>query len=82
VETKLDISIRYKPKVAPVNPRALGKEEIISLLQGGVPPARVADLVKERGIKFSPSADDLNAIRAAGGTDDLIEAIQQAAPHP
>jgi hypothetical protein len=82
VETKLDLSVHYKPKVAPVNPRALGKEEIISLLQGGVPPARVADLVKERGIKFSPSADDLNAIRAAGGTDDLIEAIQQAAPHP
>jgi hypothetical protein len=82
VETKLDLSVRYKPKVAPVNSRALDKEEIISLLQGGVPPARVADLVKERGIRFSPSADDLNAIRAAGGTDDLIEAIQQAAPHP
>ena len=82
VETKLDLTVHYKPKMAPVNPRALGKEEIISLLQGAVPPARIADLIKERGIKFSPGADDLNAIRAAGGTDDLIEVIQQAAPHP
>jgi hypothetical protein len=81
VEAKVDLTVHYKPKAAPVNPRALGKDEIISLLQGSVPPARIADLVKERGIKFSPSADDLKAIRAAGGTDDLIEAIQQAAPH-
>ena len=62
-----------------MNPRALDRQEIIGLLQGGVPSARIVDLIKERGIKFSPSADDLNAIRAAGGTDDLIEAIQQAA---
>jgi hypothetical protein len=72
----------FMPKPPPVNPRALGREEIIGLLQGGVTPARIVDLVKERGIKFSPRTDDVNAIRAAGGTDDLIEAIQQAAPHP
>jgi hypothetical protein len=82
VEAKLDLTVHYKPKAPPVNPRALDRQEIIGLLQGGVPPTRIADLVKERGIKFSPSADDLNAIHAAGGTDDLIEAIQQAAPHP
>jgi len=82
VEAKLDLTVQYKPKAAPVNPRALDRGEIIGLLQGGVPPARIVELVKERGIKFSPSTDDVNAIRAAGGTDDLIEAIQQAAPHP
>jgi hypothetical protein len=81
VESKLDLTVDYKPKTAPVNPRALARLDIISLLQGGVPPARVADLVKDRGIRFSASADDLNSIRAAGGTDDLIGAIQQAAPH-
>jgi hypothetical protein len=82
VESILDLTVDYKPKVAPVNPRALDRTEIIGLLQGGVQPSRVADLIKERGIKFSLSADDVDAIRAAGGTDDLIEAIQQAAPHP
>jgi hypothetical protein len=82
VEAKLDLTVYYKPKTAPVNPRALDRGEIIGLLEGGVPPTRIVELVKERGIKFSPGADDVNAIRAAGGTDDLIEAIQQAAPHP
>ncbi len=81
-ETRLDLTIQYQPKAAAVNPKALSRDEIISLLQGGVPPTRVQELVKERGIKFSPNSDDLNAIRAAGGTDDVIEAVQQAAPHP
>ncbi len=80
-ETRLDITVHYQPKAAPVNPKALSRDEIVGLLQGGVPPMRVQELVKERGIKFSPSADDLDAIRAAGGTDDVIEAVQQAAPH-
>lgn len=89
VDSRLALTVDYKPKPAPekpkpaaVNPRSLDRLEIIGLLQGGVPPARVFDLVKQRGIKFSPTSDDLNAIRAAGATDDLIEAIQQAAPHP
>ena len=69
----------FTPKPAPVNPRALGKEEIISLLQGGVPTSHVAELVRDRGIKFTPTPADLNDIRAAGGSEDLIQAIQQAA---
>ncbi|HMD86619.1 MAG TPA: hypothetical protein VKO18_18180 [Terriglobia bacterium] len=79
VEAALDLTVDYKPKTAPVNPRALGKEEILSLLQGGVPVEHVADLVRDRGIKFTPSPADLNDLRAAGGSDDLIQAIQQAA---
>jgi hypothetical protein len=82
IETKLDLTVHYKPKTASVNPRALDRQEIVSLLQGGVPPERVVALVKERGVKFSPNADDLSAVRAAGGTDELIEVIQQSAPHP
>ena len=65
-----------------MNPKALDKAEIISLLSGQVPSARVAEIVKEQGIKFSPAADDLNEIRAAGGTDELILAIQKATAHP
>ncbi len=80
-KTELDLTIQYQPKPLAVNPKALSRDEIVSLLQGGVPPTRMLELVKERGIKFSPSADDLNAIRDAGGTDDLIEVIKQAAPH-
>ena len=80
-QTKLAFVIHYTPKVAPVNPKALDKADIISLLVGAVPASRVAGVVKERGIKFTPTADDQNEIRAAGGTDELIQAIQEAAPH-
>ena len=34
---------------------------------------------RQRGIKFRPSADDLNLIRAEGGSDELIGAVQKAA---
>jgi len=80
VEAKVAFTVHYTPKAAPANPRALDKAAIISLLQGAVPASRVVEIVKERGIKFNPTADDLNEIRAAGGSEELIQAIQQAAP--
>lgn len=76
----VDFTISYAPKVAPINPRALDKTEIISLLQGGVPVGHVVELVRDRGVKFTPNAEDLNDLRAAGADDDLIQAIQRAAP--
>jgi hypothetical protein len=76
---KFSFVAHFTPKAAPPNPRALGKQDIISLLQGGVPNSRIVELVKDRGLKFSPTADDLNDIRAAGGNDEMIQAIQQAA---
>jgi len=57
-----------------------GQTAIISLLVGAVPPPRIVAIVKERGIKFAPTMDDLNEIRAAGGNDELLQALQQAAP--
>jgi hypothetical protein len=79
VETQLTVLVHYTPKAAPSNPRALDKQEILGLLHGGVPASRVVELIKERGIKFQPTADDLNVMRAEGGSDELIQAIQQAA---
>lgn len=78
VETRLTISVRYAPRIAPANPRGLGKEEILELLKGGVPATHVAALIKERGIKFWPTEDDLKAIRAEGGNEEVLLAIQQA----
>jgi hypothetical protein len=82
LETKLVFVVRYAPKPTPVATKGLSKEDIVSLLHGEVPSARVAELVKERGIKFSPTDAELNQIRAEGATDELIQAIQQAAAHP
>jgi len=81
VQSKVAFTVQYTPiKVAPVNPKALDKADIISLLVGSVPGERVAAIIRDRGIKFNPTPDDLKEIRAAGGSDELIEAIQQAAP--
>jgi cytochrome c1 len=60
----------------------LSKPQIISLLRGGVLATRIADLIKDRGISFMPTADDLGDIRAAGGNDEVIQAVQQAALPP
>ncbi len=80
LETRLAFTLHYTPKVVPPNPRALSKKDIVSLLQGGVSNARIEALIKERGIKFAPTADDLHDFRQAGGNEDLIQAVQQAAP--
>ncbi len=80
VETTLAFTLHYTPKVAPPNSRALSKEEIVSLLKGDVPSARVEQLVNDRGIKFTPTAADLSEIRRAGGSAELVQAIQQAVP--
>jgi hypothetical protein len=78
-KSKFSFVAQFTPKTAPPNPRALDKQDIISLLQGGVANSRIVELVKDRGLKFSPTADDLNDIRAAGGNEEVIQAIQQAA---
>jgi len=82
IESKLVFLVHYKPRAAPPNPRALGKPEVLSLLQGGVVSARIVEIVKERGVKFVPTADDIADIRAAGGADDLIEAVEKASLQP
>jgi ribosomal protein S16 len=82
VQATFDFMVHYSPKAAPVNSRALDKAEVLSLLQGAVPTARVASIIKERGIKFTPTADDLRDIRAAGGDDEVVQALQQATPQP
>ncbi len=84
-EGKFAFVARFTPPAAPAPPPAapshakgLTKSDILDLLKGAVPSDRVAALVKERGIKFAPSEDDFNEIRAAGGGDDLIDALKQA----
>jgi hypothetical protein len=81
-KSELTFTLHYAPKAAPANPKALDVADIIALLQGQVSPSRVAEIVKQRGIKFTPAADNLKILRAAGATDELIQAVEQAAPRP
>ena len=85
-EAKVDFVARFTPPSPPTpqpasqtTAKGLAKSDILDLLKGDVPSARVAGLVKERGIKFAPTEDDIKEIRAAGGGDDLVDALKQTA---
>jgi sulfatase modifying factor 1 len=56
--------------------KPLTKDEVISLVKGSVPSARVADLVRERGIDFEPTEDYFHALRSAGAEQVLIDALR------
>jgi hypothetical protein len=85
-QAKMTFVARYAPTMqvskrqttVPAGGKSLTKAEILGLLQGGVPSARVASLVEQRGIGFAPTDHDLQEIRAAGGGDDLINGLRKA----
>ncbi len=67
----------------PQDPRKpVSKDEVVQLLKGGVPPARVIDIVRERGISFDLSQQVEEELRAAGVTDDLLAILRKLAPQP
>jgi WD40 repeat protein len=63
---------------------ALSENDLVILLRGQVSPKRIVTLVRERGISFSPTDDDLQALRALGADDALVTLItpKRAPPAP
>lgn len=57
------------------NPRPLTESDLLTLLAGGVYCSRVATLVRERGIAFSPTKRDLEQLQHAGANEELQRAI-------
>jgi hypothetical protein len=55
----------------------LAKNEIITLLQSGVPPSRVEQFVEARGVSFSVTPEITREIMAAGGNRSLLGAITE-----
>jgi len=58
--------------------KPLNQVQIFALLTGGVPSHRVAMLIDERGIDFSPTNVYLEEVKLAGGQDDLVRALKSA----
>jgi hypothetical protein len=58
----------------------LSKNEIVTMLQGGLPAARVEQFVEVRGVSFSLNPDISREITAAGGNRSLLGAITEKAP--
>jgi hypothetical protein len=89
-ESKVSFVANYSPPgpaappkpQAEANPKALSQEDIIHLLKNDVSSARVAELVRQFGLKFNPTESDLSEVRQAGGNDDLLRVLQQVASSP
>ena len=57
--------------------RPLNEQDVLELLQGGVPSARVTEIVSERGIAFALTSGSEQRVRNAGGGDDLVAALRR-----
>jgi hypothetical protein len=55
--------------------RPLTENDLLRLLAGGVYSDRVATLVRERGIAFSPTKRDLELLQHAGADEELRRAV-------
>ncbi|HEX7317180.1 MAG TPA: hypothetical protein VF297_24990 [Pyrinomonadaceae bacterium] len=55
----------------------LSKSEIVTMLQGGIAPARVEQFVEKRGVNFQVTPDIAREITAAGGNRSLVGAITE-----
>jgi tetratricopeptide (TPR) repeat protein len=53
----------------------LSKNEIVTMLQAGSPPARVEQFVEARGVTFQSNPQVAQEIKRAGGTNSLVGAI-------
>jgi len=66
------------PQPPPPPETTLGLADVLKLLEGGVTPARVESIVKERGVSFELTDDAERKLRALGATDTLLLAIAKA----
>jgi hypothetical protein len=69
------------PSNVPAGP-PLAKNEIITLLQSGVPTTKVEQFVEVRGVSFSITPQIAREIKEAGGNNALIGAITAKASEP
>ncbi len=60
----------------------LTKDQVIRLLKFGMEGPEVAKRIKERGVDFEPTDDDLEALRKAGAQEVVIQAIREVKPKP
>ena len=58
--------------------RSLTESDLLKLLAGGVYSDRIATLVRERGIAFSPSKRDFQLLENAGANQELQRAVEAA----
>ena len=59
-------------------PRPLTRDQVLELVAGHIPGQRATNLVRQRGIDFSPDEEYLQTLRVAGAEDALLDALRVA----
>jgi TonB family protein len=59
-------------------PRPFSKDELAQSLAARQDPGQMMQKVQERGIDFEPSEENLNALRTAGASETLLQAVRDA----
>ena len=62
--------------------KPLTKGQVMELVKAEMDNSQLAKLVRERGIDFEPTDDDVQALRKAGAQDVLIAALHAVKPQP
>lgn len=62
--------------------KPLSKIEVVNLLQAAVPPDRLAEIVRKRGIGFQVTPETEKELREAGATPELVGTLRDLAPAP
>jgi len=61
-------------------PKPLSKNRVLEYLKGEVSPARVTELVRQRGVDFKTTPEIENELRSAGATEALLTVLRELAP--
>jgi hypothetical protein len=61
-----------------VKPQPLSREKVLALVAGGVPGARAAELIRQRGVSFLADEEYLKTLRLAGADEALVATVREA----
>ena len=77
-----------EPAAAPLQaagagkPQPLSKQQLLDLINGGVPNQRAMELVRDHGIDFQADEDYIRTLRRAGANDLLINELRKKKSAP
>jgi Flp pilus assembly protein TadD len=69
-------------ETSPSTTRPLRREQVLTLVQNAVTSARLAELVKQRGIDFEPTEEYLATLQRAGAEPVLLNVLRAAMAIP
>lgn len=78
----LGVAVGMLCGAAQARPKPLSKAEVLQLLKGDVPAARIAELARQQGIDFPMSAENESELKQAGAPDELLRTLREIAPKP